>query len=178
MNATKSARGKAAPKPRRVPAKDAGRKGPTGVVGNGGRPGERTRSDGADVLARPLPETLGECVDLLYVTRQTRLDLEHQAQKFQSRETALREHIIEKFSKADIEGARGKVATCSVNHATVAQVTDWAAFMEYVGRERAFDLVQRRVNDTAYRSRLDERVSVPGLEPFKVLKLSVQKRAK
>ena len=60
----------------------------------------------------------------------------------------------------------------------MAQVQDWEAFYKYVAKEGAFDLLQRRVNDSAYRARLDDQIKVPGVEPFGVVKLSITKSGK
>jgi len=124
------------------------------------------------------PKTLGACIDKLYQMRAKRLEEEKRIGTLKAQETALSDHILNSFSKGDVEGARGKVATASVSRQTVAQVQDWEAFYKYVAKEGAFDLLQRRVNDSAYRARLDDQIKVPGVEPFGVVKLSITKSGK
>lgn len=122
------------------------------------------------------PKTLGACVDALYKLRVARLDAQKEVDKKHQEESALREYIINTFSKGDLEGAAGKVARVGITRQTVAQVTDWDAFFAYVGEEHAWELVQRRVNDGAYRERLEAKMEVPGTKPYVVTKLNVTKK--
>lgn len=122
------------------------------------------------------PKTLGECVDRAYKLRAQRLELERKADTIKSEESALKDHVLESFNKADIEGARGKVATASITTKTVAQVEDWDKFYAYIHKNKAYEMLQRRVSDTAFRERLEAKKTVPGVKPFNVLGLSLTKR--
>jgi len=124
------------------------------------------------------PKTIGGCVDQLYKMREQRLVIQKKVDEMKSAESALHDHIINSFKKDEIEGARGKAASASISHTTVAQVDDWEKFYKYIAAEGAFDLLQRRVNDGAYRARLEDEIVVPGVTAFSFPKLSVTKVAK
>jgi hypothetical protein len=122
------------------------------------------------------PKTLGQCIDKLYTLRQERKEIERKAEAVKEKESALERHIIESFSKTDLDGARGTVAVAGLSQATVPTVKDWDALYKYVKKHNAFDLLQKRVSATAYRERLDVKEVVPGVEPFITTKLSLTKR--
>ena len=124
------------------------------------------------------PKTLGACVDVLYRMREERLAVEKTVDALKNEETAMRDYIINTFSKSDIEGAKGKVASCSVIRKTVAQVEDWDKLYNYIEKNKAWDLLQRRVSDTAFRERLEAEETVPGVNPFVVVSLSLTKAGK
>jgi len=43
-------------------------------------------------------------------------------------------------------------------------VGDWAAFYEYIRSNNAFDLLHRRITDTAVKLRWDDGIQIPGVE--------------
>lgn len=128
--------------------------------------------------ANKWPKTLGACVDRLYTMRQQRLVKQAEAEKMKSYEVALQDHVLNNFKKDEVEGAKGKLASASISRTTVANVTDWEAFYKYIKKNEAWDMLQRRVNDAAYRARLDDKVAVPGVEAFGIIKLSITKAGK
>ena len=123
-----------------------------------------------------MPKTIGACIDALYKMRAERHAIEKKAEAVKEQESALEGYVLETFRKTDLDGARGKVAVAGITQATVPTVKDWDALYKYVKKKDAWDLLQKRVSATAYRERLDEKVVVPGVEPFTVTKLSLTKR--
>lgn len=122
------------------------------------------------------PRTIGECVDLLYGIRQERLDVAAQIDTLKAREELLRKHVLDTFKQADIDGAKGKKATCSIIPSTVAHIEDYDKFTKWVAKTGAWDMLQRRVNDKAFKDRIEAGERVPGLKRYDFNKLSVTKR--
>lgn len=122
------------------------------------------------------PKTLGACIDALYTLREERRVIEAKAKLVHEKEAELEKHLLDTFSKTDLDGAKGKKATAGVSRNTVPSVKDWDKLYAYVKKTGAWDMLQRRVSATAYRERLDAKKVVPGVEPFEVIKLSLQKR--
>jgi broad specificity phosphatase PhoE len=123
---------------------------------------------------------LGELIDTLYALRTKRLALERKAETaaepLKAQEKALETQLINEFSKGELDGAKGKRATAAVQRATVASVRDWEEFYAWLGKTKSWDMMQRRVNNAAYRERLDAHKPVPGVEPFVSISLSITKR--
>lgn len=121
------------------------------------------------------PSKLGACVDLAYTLRAERLEIEKQADEVKAKETALKDHIIATFSKADIDGAKGKVASASISRSVKGNVKDWPGVYKYIEKNDAWDLMERRLNNKAYRDRLEAGEAIPGVESFDVVTLSLTK---
>lgn len=122
------------------------------------------------------PKTLGACVDLLYQWEQERAIITRQAEQLKPRETQLTDHIFDTFSKDDLNGATGKVAKANVTRTEVPSVKDWPKFYAYVAKNKAFDLLQRRLSSAAIRERWEAKKVVPGVEKFTALSLSLTKK--
>ena len=126
------------------------------------------------------PATLGACIDLLYATQEKRLALERSIEKkveaLRKEEQALEKHLLDTFSKDDLDGAKGKRATAGLKRQTVPNVKDWEQLYKFIKKHDAFELLQRRVSGTAYRERLEAKEVIPGVEAFTVVKLSLTKK--
>jgi hypothetical protein len=62
----------------------------------------------------------------------------------------------------------------SVVEREVPNVVDWQKLYDTIIKDRAFDLLQRRVSSTAWRARLEAGDTVPGVETAVVRSLSVR----
>lgn len=122
-----------------------------------------------------MPKTIGACADLLYTVRQERLELQKRVEALASKESELREHIIQTLPKSEASGVAGKLARVSVVKKDVPQVKDWDQLWNHVKKTGQFELLQRRVNDSAVKERWDEGKSVPGVEVFKAVTVSLSK---
>lgn len=117
---------------------------------------------------------MGACADLLYTAREERLKAQKVVDELAKREAAIREHIINNLPKSDT-GASGKLARVSVVTKQVPQVKDWDEFYKHVKKTGQFDLMQRRVSDTAVKERWENGKVVPGVEAFGVVSVSINK---
>lgn len=127
-----------------------------------------------------IPDELGKSIDLAFELRAVRLEFEKQVDEvvsaLKARYKEVEDHIINSFNKSDIEGAKGQLATAGINKTTVAQVEDWEKLWPWIAKQKAWDMVQRRINDKSYRDRLEEKQKIPGVVPYVVTKLSLTKR--
>lgn len=123
-----------------------------------------------------IPKTLGACIDLMYKLKQERAAIEKTAGAVREQEDELEKHLLETFAKTDLEGARGKLAVAGINMSTVPTVKDWDKLYAYILKNKAWDLLQKRASAAAFRERWDDKVIVPGVEVFTVIKLSLKKR--
>lgn len=138
---------------------------------------ERAQRKAAKVDGAKWPKTIGDCVDMLYKLREGRIDVAKQVDTLKSREELLRQHILDTFKKADIEGARGKLATCSIIPSTVAHIEDYEKFKKWlIKNPDEWDLIQKRINDKAFKDRIENGKRIPGLKRYDFNKLSVTRR--
>lgn len=120
-----------------------------------------------------MAETLGGKIDELYTKRAERLEAEKKVDEMKAEESALRAEIAKMLEESGVEGATGSIANARRTTKTVGNVKDWTLLFQYVKDNDAFDMLQRRVNDAAFRARLEDGEAVPGVEPFVVHDLSV-----
>lgn len=128
-------------------------------------------------MAKPkaFPKSLGACADLLYQMRTKRLEAVKAAAELKAEENRLKEHIINTLPK-DSGGAVGKTHKVIVVTKTKQQVKDWDKFWVYVAKNKAWDLLQKRISDTAVQARIDDGKKLPGVEPFVVVDVSLTKK--
>lgn len=127
-----------------------------------------------------IPKKIGEIVDLKYQLRAKRHALQNQIKEISAHETALEQHLFKAFDNADIEGARGKLASASLSprDVPVFDQNDPKAdekFFKYLQKTGEFDLLQRRLSSTAFEERWARGVKIPGIKKFQLVKLSVTK---
>lgn len=127
-------------------------------------------------MAVRIPKTLGGCADRLFDLRAERQELQKQIEKIKKQEGEIKERLREELSTADAEGVHGKRARVALYTERVGKVHDWEKFYTHIERTGAFELLQRRLANTAIRERWDDGKKVPGVEPFDVVKFSITKK--
>jgi hypothetical protein len=127
-------------------------------------------------LKGKMPKSLAECADLLYTKKQLRLEAARGLKVLEAEERWLTEHIINTLPKSQAEGVVGKLCRVTREEKTKPIVTDWAAFYAHIKKTGQFELLQRRLGEGAVQERWDAKKTVPGVDPFTVLSLSVTKR--
>ena len=121
------------------------------------------------------PRTMGACADKLYTLREQRLALQKDVDALQAEESALREHIIATLPLSDATGVKGKLAQITINAKVHVTVRDWTKLLAYIHKNKAFDLLQRRVNELAIKARWEDKQKVPGTEPYQDKEISCSK---
>ena len=122
-----------------------------------------------------IPKQLGLCADLLYETKARRLAAQKVVDELAKQESLLKDHLINTLPKGEASGVAGKLARVSIGTKEVFQVKDWDAFWKAFKKGRDEDLLQRRLSDSAVAERFDAGKQVAGVEPFKVVTVSLNK---
>lgn len=126
----------------------------------------------------PMPRNMGAVVDLYAEVRAIRLEMEKEVAPWKSRESELREYMIQNIAKSRDEGgdtgAAGQYYRVQIKDKVQAKITDWDAFYGYIAETGRFDLLQRRHNDKPTLELLEEG-KVPGAEPMLLPDISVTK---
>ncbi len=122
-----------------------------------------------------LPKTLGACADRLFAIKEAKGELERKISVLDDERKAIEERLIAELPKSDAGGVLGKLCKAVITRKDVPTVKDWDPFYAYVLRTKDFSLLQRRVGELAIKERWDAGETVPGVEPFTVVKVSVTK---
>jgi hypothetical protein len=71
--------------------------------------------------------------------------------------------------------ASGGAATASIKVSIVPLVEDWEMFHDYIETTGEFDLLQKRISVTAWRSRAEEGLVIPGVSSVEDVDISLTK---
>ena len=123
-------------------------------------------------VARPKP--LGAIVDALWAEREAKREKEAEVKDIEGRIAAFETELMERLEAEGLDALKGSKASVSVSSSVSANVEDWDAFHAYIGKNKFFHLLQRRVSDPAYRELLDMGKKVPGVQPFNKKRLNLR----
>jgi len=116
-------------------------------------------------------------VDLLIESREKRLKLQREVDSLSSLESSLKTELTTELKASGAAAIGGSTHIVSLGEETnKPQAADWTKVWEYITQEQAFDLVQRRLNESAVAGRWEEGIDIPGIMKFPVQKLSINKR--
>jgi hypothetical protein len=121
----------------------------------------------------PAP-TMGALIDSIWAAREEKRRLDAQVKKTEAAIAELQTQLMERMEAEGTDKAQGSKASVTISKNVVANVTDWDELWPYIAKNKFYGLVQRRVNDLAYRELLDLGKKVPGVEPFTKRALNVR----
>jgi hypothetical protein len=121
------------------------------------------------------PRTLAAAADRYYELREKRLSLQKAVDLVEEEEKFVKEHLIQHLPKSEASGIAGKLVRVAVVKKMVPQVQDWDKFYAHIKKTNSFELLQRRVADTAVKERWDNGKQVPGVGHFDAITLSMNK---
>lgn len=132
-------------------------------------------------------KSIGIWIDALYkadaVVAKARKVLEDAAAK----RAEVEEDVLMALKEAGLDSAGGKLGGVVRKPSILPQVKDWEAVHKYILKTKSFDLLEKRIARQAWRDRLEDNKTVPGIVVFrrdtiKLVKLkpkvSVARRAK
>lgn len=122
-----------------------------------------------------LPKSLATCADMYYKAREDRLALQKQVDELAAREVLIKDHLIDNLPKSEATGVQGKLCRVSVVTKVKPVVEDWDEFYKYIKKTGAFEMLQKRLSDTAIAERWENKKDVPGVGRFNAVTLSVNK---
>lgn len=122
------------------------------------------------------PEAAGNIADQYKEANLARLALAKQVEDLESTERALKQILINHFLASKtraVSGNNGYVVSLKTKEQPVAK--DWLAIQAFIKENDAWDLMQRRLSDSAIAARWAEGIQVTGVESLDVYSLSVKK---
>ena len=118
---------------------------------------------------------LSKLVDEYTVTRQNRLDADKHARTLKAKETELKDQLLGELITNEVGSVGGSTHTVKRQTKKKPQVAEWPEFYEFMLKEEATQLLQRRLNEGAVKEMVEDGVHIPGIEYYEVNDLSVSK---
>lgn len=109
---------------------------------------------------------IGKTIDKIFSLRKKKAELEAAVKDVEGQIALLDAEVLEALEASGVEKTATKHGTVSISTSTVAQVTDWDAFLTYIYRNKYGHLLQRRVSDPAWRELIEQGKKVPGTTGF------------
>jgi hypothetical protein len=119
------------------------------------------------------PEQLGRLVDDYYRKRENRLALQREVDKLDKDEKELKKLIIEQLRLEKISSIGGLQKRATLQIKNKPSVTSWPNLYSHIQKTGEFDLLQRRLTETAVAVRWEDKIVIPGVEAFPVEDLSL-----
>lgn len=120
--------------------------------------------------------TLGEKIDKLFLLREQKLKYNDVIKEIQKEFDGLQEDIILNLQGEDIKKATGEKASASVSMGFYPTVNDLEKFVDWVFKNKKYEMMQRRLSSVAVKEMYDETNKLPpGTEAHTKAKLNLRR---
>lgn len=119
--------------------------------------------------------TLGELIDLAYTTREAKRATDAESKRFGEELDRLEGRILRLLDENKTTMSRGRLGSAAISEDTVFSIGDDDTFFDYVDRNKAYYLLQRRVASNAVKEKLAMGEEVPGLKAYLKRTISLKK---
>lgn len=122
----------------------------------------------AEEQTNPPGMTLQELIDAWGTARVTRLAEEKKVAKLEEKEKQLKAQVIAKMKAAQATSMGGQKYGANFQKKDKPTAGDWQKLYAYIKENDAFDLLQKRLTETAVTARWEEGEEIPGIVKFPV----------
>lgn len=132
-------------------------------------------SDLPDPASLPIGTDLHSLVNQYLASRAQRLAKEKEAKVMEANEVMLKKAIIAKAKEQELAVIGTNLGTVKITYRDVPKATVWPEVWQYIVEHNAFDILHRRLTDTAIRDRIAAGETIPGITFTPVASVSVGK---
>lgn len=119
---------------------------------------------------------VGEIADLLYETRQKRLEIQKTVAELEEKEKEIKAWLINNLPKSESSGVAGKLARVTLVSKQEPTVIDERKFRRYLNKTKRYELAYKlRPAAPAIREAWEEGEEIPGISAFTVISVSLNK---
>ena len=118
----------------------------------------------------------GEIVDLLYTTKQERLEIQKKVAELENQEKEIKAWLINNLPKSEASGISGKLARVSIVTKEEPTIVDEKKFRRFINKTKRYELAYKlRPAGAAIKEAWEEGEEIPGIGPFTVVSVSMNK---
>lgn len=118
--------------------------------------------------------TLGARIDELFFLREQKRQLEADIKELNKEMLAIETDILQRLNECGLTKVSGSKATVSTTQTVVPTVKNWDDFWEYVKTNDMHYLLTRSCSSPGFRELYNRGESIPGVEPFTKVNLSLR----
>lgn len=121
-------------------------------------------------------KTMGQITDELHIAREEIRELEKVVKKKKAEYETRATKALERMEAEGTSKVTGELATMSISVNNVPNVGNWDKFYQYIARNKAFHLLERRPAAKPCREELEARRNraIPGVEWFEKRSLNLR----
>lgn len=108
--------------------------------------------------------------------RKARLAKQHEVDELEVVEKKLKAEIIAKLNETKAMAIGGNLVTLTLKRKFKPTTRDWQKVYDYIQETGSWDLLQKRLTETAVTLRWEDGVEIPGIEKFPVDELSITEK--
>ena len=116
---------------------------------------------------------LPDLIDQYITARAERLMLDKQVEQMKEHEELLKKAIIAKYQEQGISILGSNLGAVKLTEAEEPVAQDWPVVWDYIRENNAFELLHKRLTNTAVKERWEAGEEIPGVGKQKVYRLSV-----
>jgi|LWDU01.1.fsa_nt_gi hypothetical protein len=124
------------------------------------------------------PTSLGKLIDKMYNLRNEKLIYVNKVKDLTNEMEELQSIILQRMEMEDMEMGSGSLATVRRSESIVPSVQSWDEFENYILKNDALYLLERRPASGSFRELNAQGITIPGVTPFTKIKISLTKKAK
>lgn len=124
-----------------------------------------------------MPDHLGQVADEYKRVQTVRLAMDKDVARVKARETELKNHLIDNIDVDNEAGVMGQKYQAVIKTDARPRMDSefWPQLHEWIAENERFDLLQKRLSDTAVMDLINSGVELPGIEKMTVKNVSVRK---
>lgn len=121
------------------------------------------------------PKRLARLAEAGIALRNERKALEAQASVIEAEEKALKEVLIQDFSKAELQEVKTALGVVKLVTKTIYQPASggWDKIWAYIFKAKAFDLLEKRLHQGACKARYEDKKPIPGVKTFNAISIKL-----
>lgn len=120
-------------------------------------------------------QQLGVLVDEYAEIRDRRLAMQRETDKLDKKEKELKQQIMAEIKAASISSIGGRIMRGTIHTKQKPVASSWPDIYKHIQATGEFDLLQRRLTETAVLVRWEDKIVIPGIQAFPVDDLSLSK---
>lgn len=118
-------------------------------------------------------DELSTLVDSYVASRNERLSFAKVLADYERAEKERKQELIKYLIEHKLTAAGGSLGIVKLQTKVKPQTEDWEEVYRYIKQNDAFDLLQRRLTETAVKLRWEDGIKIPGIGSFEVSDLTI-----
>lgn len=122
-----------------------------------------------------MTERLDDIIDEMVVVRDQKRELEEKIKAYNRQLDDLQARYIQRCKEVGTEYARGRLGSATIVETVVPKIDDWDLVENWIKERDALYLLHRRISSVAWKELQDMGETVPGIEPYTKVTVSLRK---